>query len=172
MDCRQMNFFGEQDSKPLLSYRGGSLASRTALQESARRLVMSVICGRKCGELLARLSPDGSWLKTYRGCYQVRMDGSLQEFSGILPRWGLMSDGELRALPQLEPYIDESEWRLLPTPTATDYKGGRKLETALKNHRGPMNSYRDFCKQILDQAYPNVEQMEGIMGFPKGYTEP
>ena len=124
MDCQQVNLFGEPVLKPLRSYQGGSRASRIALQESAKRLVTSVISGRKCGELLARLSPDGSWLKTYQGYYQVKMDGSLQEFSEILPRWGLMSDGELRALPQLEPCIDESEWRLLPTPTASDYKGG------------------------------------------------
>ena len=48
---------------------------------------------------------------------------------------------------------------------------GRKPETARLKKRGPMNDYRDFCRQVLGQTYPDVEQTERIMGFPKGWTE-
>lgn len=171
MDCQQVNLFGEPVLKPLRSYQGGSHASRTALQESAKRLVMNVISGRKCGELLARLSPDGSWLKTYQGYYQVKMDGSLQEFSEILPRWGLMSDGELQALPQLEPCIDESEWRLLPTPVAADYKGGGRRASGKPVMSNMKEFLLTFCDQQTRTAYPNPQFLEHIMGYPIGWTE-
>ena len=124
MDYQQMTLFGEQGAKPLRLYQGDSPVNRIALQESAKHLVMSVIYGPKCGASLAKLSRDGLWLKTCQGYFQAKMDGSLQEFSEILPRWGLMWDGELQALLQLEPYIDENGLRLLPTPTASDYRGG------------------------------------------------
>ena len=171
MSYQQMSLFGEQESMNSRLYQGGSLASRTALQESARHLVMSVICGLKCGELLAILDPNGLWLKTYQGYLQARMDGSFEEFSGILPRWGIVSDGELQALPELEPYTNESEWRLLPTPTASDHKGG----CLRKNSKKQMSNLKEhiyiFCNQQTKTIYLHPQFLEGLMGFPTGWTE-
>ena len=166
-----MSLFSEQGENQSRSYRGGSLASRTALRESVKHLVTNVICGLKCGVLLAKLSPDGLWERMYQDFYQVNMDGSLEEFSGTFPRWGMMLDGELLALPELEPSIDESEWRLLPTPTASDYRLGRTPKAAKAVGRTENNNYRDFCRQVLGQMYPEATQTEKIMGFPTGWTE-
>lgn len=171
MDYQQMTLFGEQDVKRLRLYQGGSHANRIALQESARRLTMTVIYGRKCGELLARLSPDGLWLKTFQGYYQAKMDGSLEEFSGILPRWGLMLDGELRALPQLEPYIDESEWRLLPTPVASDFRGGCRRKNGMIQMSNLKEFLLIFCEKSMKTIYVNVPFLESLMGYPIGWTE-
>lgn len=82
-----------QDCKRLMLFQGGSHASRTALQESVKRLVTSVICGRKCGALLEKLNPDGSWEKTCGDYCQVKMDGFLDEFSGTWPQLGTMRAG-------------------------------------------------------------------------------
>src|SRR5690348_13282829 len=39
--------------------------------------------GGKCFDSFAKLSPDGSWLKTSQGYSQVMLDGSLETFSEI-----------------------------------------------------------------------------------------
>ena len=127
MTLQQQTLLPGQDLKPLTVYRGGSHASRTALQESVKRLLTSVIYGRNTGESLAKLSPDGLWLKTYQGFFQAKMDGSFEEYFGTLPTWGLMLDGQLFQPQALEPYIDESGWVLLPTPTKTDMNPGLKV---------------------------------------------
>lgn len=171
MDYHQLTFGGEQDEKPSPLYRGGSLANRTALLVSVKRLVTSVICGPKCGELLAKLTLDGLWLKTYQGCYQAKMDGSFEEYSGILPKWGILSAGELQALPGLEPYIDESEWRLLPTPTASDYKGGCLRKNTKKQMSNLKEHIYTFSDSQTHSIYLNPDFLENLMGFPIGWTE-
>ena len=160
-----------QDWKQSTVYQGGSPASRTALQESVRRLLTSVICGSKCGEPLAKLSRDGSWVRMYEGYCQARMDGSFEEYCGILPKWGMMSGGVLYPLPQLEPCIDESGWRLLPTITTSDCKGG----CLRKNSKKQMSNLKEFVYIFSDEQtrsiYLNTQFCESLMGFSKGWTE-
>lgn len=187
MNSQQMTFFEEPavrlGGSPV--YQAGSLASRIAAQDSARRLVTTVICGPKCGELLAKLSPDGLWLKMFGDCCQVRMDGSFLEFSEILPTWGTMWAGELRAQPQLEPSIDETGWRLLPTPTANLYMG-YDYTTACK-FQGQKTTYRpsgtrhsqflNNCESLKEGFTPGTKNLinplllEMMMGFPAQWTE-
>lgn len=160
-----------QDCRQSVSFRGGSLASRIALQESVCRLLMSVTCGRKCGVLLERLNPDGLWEKTCGDYSQVSMEFFSVESSGTLPNWGMMLDGELRALPQLEPCIDETGWRLLPTPVATDYKGGA-LRKDSKNQLSNLKEYIYlFFKKQTETIYLHPQFLESMMGFPVGWTE-
>ena len=180
MTLQQQTFLPEQDCKKSPVYQGGSLASRTALQESVKHLVMSVTSGQKCGELLAKLSPDGLWLKTLQGYYQAKMDGSFEEYSEILPKWGLMLDGQLIQPQQLEPYIDESEWRLLPTPTASDgiawiktnknnvIKSLHKCLTIPKPGRGLMQNRTIYYQQAIGLCIAeSVKANEMMMGYPK-----
>ena len=168
MSLQQMTFLDEPDCKGSLVFRGGSLASRTAVQESAKLLVTNVIYGPNSGELLAKLDRRGLWLKMFGDFYQVRMDGSFSEFSETLPTWGTMWAGGLRAQPQLAPSIDVSGWRLLPTPIATDYKGGR---TMVRQGATEKNSLRDFCRIALNMTYPSCKLCEIMMGFPPGWTD-
>lgn len=168
---QQMTFLSEQEEERLPCFQGGSRASRTALQESAKRLVMSVIYGRKCGVLLAKLSRNGFWLKMCQGFSQAKMEGFSEELLETFPRWGMMLDGELRALPELEPYTNEREWRLLPTPVACDYKGG----CLRKNTKKQMSNLKEFIYTFSDQQqksiYPNPLFLENLMGYPTGWTE-
>lgn len=174
-----------QDCGQLTWFRGGSRASRTALQESVMGLVMNVICGRKCGVSLERLSPDGSWEKTCGDFSQVKLDGFSAESSGTLPPWGMMSDGVLQALPQLEPYTDGSAWRLLPTPTANLWMGydfttasrfhGKK--TAVRPSGTRLSQFLNNCEAIMDAFTPGTKNLlnplllEMMMGFPEQWTE-
>ena len=163
---------------------GGSLASRTALQESVKRLLTSVICGQSSGESFAKLSPDLLWLKTCQGYCQVMMDGSLETYSGTLPKWGLMLDGQLYQPQALEPYIDESGWRLLQTPSASatgGYSVGsvkKKIKGEMKRKSGATIGGGLLQDKALLPYYKNGTQnrlnplfLESMMGFPKNWTE-
>lgn len=173
MTLQQMTFMNEPDVHPVgsLVYQADSPVNRTAVLDSARHLVMSVICGPKCGESLAKLNPDGLWLKMFGGYYQAKMDGSFLEFSEILPTWGTMWDGELRAQPLLEPSIDETGWRLLPTPVASDCKGG----CVRKDGSLQMSNLKEhliiFCKRPMRTIYPNPQFVASMMGFEKDWAK-
>lgn len=157
-----------QDCRQLTLFQGGSPVSRTALQESVWRLVMTVISGQKCGVSLETLTPDGSWEKTYGDYYQVKMDGFSAESFGTLPKWGIVSDGVLQALPQLEPYIDESGLRLLPTPTSSWGKHNIGISETPKHRYSQTTEH--LALRILGKSVtpPSVELM---MGFPLGWTD-
>jgi hypothetical protein len=99
------------------SSAGDSPASLTALQENVKRLVMTVTSGHNSRESFAKLNPDGSWVKTSQGSVQVRMDGSLEEYSETWPRWGIVLGGVAGKLPISEHHIIESGFSLLPTTT-------------------------------------------------------
>lgn len=161
----QLNLFeNEQDLKPSIVYQGGSLASRIAQAENVSRLLINVISGRKCGASLAKLSRDGLWLKMSGDYCQAKMDGSFEEYSEILPTWGLMLDGVLLAQPMLELRTYEKEWVLLPTPRKMMGTMGthKKEETLIKKH--PWN--------IEDElgGNPNPNYAEWLMGFPQNWT--
>lgn len=89
-------------------------------------------CGPSLPESLAKLSPDGCWLRTYQDCYQVMLDGSLEEFSETWPRSGTMQNGTVYRRQPLVPLTAVTEYSLWPTPralvqgmecTAPPYKG-------------------------------------------------
>ena len=102
-----------------------SPANRIHVQENVKRLVMIVISGQNCGESFARLNPDGSWVRMFRGCVQVRMDDSLEEYSGTWSRWGIVSGGEAGELLMSEPAIGGNGCSLLLTPSTVDIAGGK-----------------------------------------------
>ena len=175
----------EQDYEQLMLFQGGFHASLTALQDSVRHLVMNVICGRKCGVSLERLTQNGSWEKMCGEYCQVRMDGFSAESYGTLPTWGIVSDGVLQALPQLEPSIDESDWQLLPTPTANlwmgyDYKTARTFrgkKTTTRKSGTRHSQFLNNCEVIADAFTPGTQNLlnplllELMMGFPEHWTE-
>ena len=59
---------------------------------------------------------------------------------------------------------------LLPTPTTSDYKGGRKKETLEASGRGATNSLPDAFSQHGKTSQLNPLFVEEMMGFPKGWT--
>ena len=183
MTLQQQTLLPGQDLKPLTVYRGGSHASRTALQESVKRLLTSVICGRNTGESLVKLNPDGLWLKTYQGYFQAKMDGSFETYSEILPKWGLMLDGQLFLHHGLEPRIDENGYLLLPTPTAEQmsyWESARIMVAGNKRRKsgvkiGTSLSWFMAKWHLLNggkaEGIPNPSFAEKVMGFPLGWTD-
>gem|GEM_PF-2097690 len=221
MTYQQMSFFDEPESEleSLPVFQGASRASRTRLQECVNRLLMNVTCGRSTGESLARLSLDGSWQKMYGDYCQVNLAGSTEEYSEILPTWGMMLAGVVIGLPTWERFIPESELqllptivasdsglaavigkedsykmtsngtlrkinrkgtdgslgltrtlRLLPTLTASEYKGVAKNRFwGSPTYRGDKLASR-FRKQKEDLTHLNPDYAELFMGFPMGWT--
>jgi hypothetical protein len=169
--------------KEITVLSGASRVNRTALQECVKRLVMNVICGRNIKGSLMRLNQDGLWLKMYGDCLQVKMDGSFEEYLGICPNWGLMLDGVVFQPHGLEPYIDESEFSLLPTPTAEQFslwesakimcsekkkrKSGVKIGTSLSWIMAKWHLQNGGCPEGI----PNPLFAEKVMGFPIGWTD-
>ena len=105
-----------------------SPASLTALQESVSRLVTSVTSGGNSPESFAKLSHDGSWVKTSQGSVQVSLDGSLEEFCETWPKWGILSGGVVGRLPTPERRTTASGCSLWPTPRTSDTQSGRIVE--------------------------------------------
>lgn len=167
----QVSLFDEQESKISPSYRGGSLASLTALRESVRHLLMNVICGRSTGESFAKLLPSGSWARMSQDCFQASLDGSLEEYSETWPKWGMMLDGVAYAPHGLEPFINEREYSLLPTPTASDAKGSPRGRFRGTQSWTPSNLREVFRECQTDGEYPHPEFVEWMMGFDTGYTD-
>lgn len=129
---------------------------------------------------LACLAPNGSWVKMYQDCYQVKMDGSLEEFCKTWPKWGTAQDGAAIPLPGLAPFIDESGFSLLPTPLATDSEGGADLPNweggnTRRISKKTGKSYGIKLRGVLCKLFhiqrPHPQIYEAIMGFPIGWTE-
>ena len=176
---QQSLFETEQDLTPQQYYQGGSPASHIALRASVWALVTSVIYGTSSPELFARLNHNGLWEKTLRGCYQVRLDDILDEFSGTWPGWGIVWDGAAIRLPGLEPCIDETGYLLLPTPVASLDKGfsigtARALQQGVKHRKSGVKIGSDLnwhpeLSRYYTEGTRNVLNpylLERMMGFP------
>src|SRR3990167_3650492 len=122
-----------------------SPASLIRLQESVKGLVISVTSGRSSGASLARLNPDGSWLRMYQDCYQAMLDGSLEEYCQTWPRWGTMLDGVLTELSTWERGTGETGCSLWPTPSSQLAGEGELLEKAeTVNGQKPQRNQRVY----------------------------
>ena len=72
---------------------------------------------------------------------------------------------------QIEPL--QQQVRMWPTPTARDWKGGRKPETLKKAGRTENNSLPDKVNaQIKTTGSLNPDWVEWLMGYGQGYTDP
>ena len=134
--------------------------------------------------IIREIDPNGCWVKTFAGYCQVKMDGSLDEFCGTWPKWGIVSDGAATQPRGLEPYIDESGYSLLPTAHASDGDGFLKInktdvQTSIWKYENSKNlgksphskkliHYFVWQQKSLNQS---AELYEMIMGFPKGWTD-
>ena len=76
----------EQTESELISSREDSLVNLTAWLVNALRKMMSGTCGENARECFAKFSPDGQLLKMSQGYCQATLDGSFEEFCGVLPR--------------------------------------------------------------------------------------
>jgi hypothetical protein len=110
--------------------RVASLVNLIASPVSAEQAMTREIYGLSWLESLASLNPDGSWAKMCQGYCQVRLDGSLEEFSETWPRWGIVLDGVCMVPRMLERHTDETESLLWRTPDANlGARGPKSWET-------------------------------------------
>ena len=151
-----------------------SHASRTAQPGKEKPVQTKGTYGESSPVSLAKLSPDGLWLRMYRGYCQARTDGSLEEYSGTWPKSGMMRNGLVSRLPILAHRTKGSGSLLLPTPMAAEHK-----MTPMKEDY----AYRPFTKQVPDtlamwavrkSGLPHARLVaslwEWAMGFNIGWT--
>lgn len=155
-----------------------SHANLTVLVENVWRLMMSAIFGANCSECFAKLTQSGSWQKMYQGCYQVKMESFLDEFSGTWPKWGVLHGG-IVSQPMLSVHnFGVSAWPLWPRPIASDdlawtkCKASNPRESIIKSweKHGQDRPIYDFMWHGLS-ATQAAEFHEMMMGFPAHWTE-
>ena len=171
----------------------GSLANLIPLQESVRRLLMSVTYGESAPGLQQSFDLNGPCLKTCRDFYQASGAHSSPAFSVTWPRWGIAWDGGYGALTTLGRFTDATGFSSWPTAKEQDSRGGDAknkqggigLATAVKMWPTPTGrDHKDGTSangrgDILGQAVsPSKESgalnpawVELLMGFPAGYTD-
>ena len=115
---------------------------------------------------LAKYNPNIYSWKT-RQCLLFEESGECLE---IFPRWGMMLGGELSELISPVTITDEKDYGLLPTPIATDWKGGT---TSRRKDNGKLrfDQWRDFVKLKYGMTYPHPTHSELRMGFPQEWTD-
>ena len=174
-DFSRLSRFGMM-YKPLMESRGEELLTlyRAAFHAKTSRLrgggeesmVNDQECGEKWHASFAKWNPDLSLWKTP----QCSLLGDSEEFLETWPQWGLMRNGECwEQIPSDFP-ITEPEFGWLPTPIATDWKGGC---SAIRKDRGKprTDSIRMYIKTKFNITYPHPNFLEALMEWPQGWTE-
>jgi hypothetical protein len=137
-------------------------ANLTPLQEAARRLVTSVICGEKSSALWGKRNPDGSWERTSQDCLALNLDDSSGEWSMTWPRWGTAWDGLVMEHPTPERFTVAIESLSLGTPTSRDWKGaGRPGQ--LPTQMLPTRAASQMGKPIRPLAPSELDGSHGTM---------
>ena len=104
----------------LMSYLAAFHAKTSQLRGGGLDLMEnSQECGEKWQGLLARFDPDSHLWRTVQCSLLEDLNESLQ----TLPQWGMTVGGELYLLPTLVQNINENEFGLWLTPTATNISG-------------------------------------------------
>jgi hypothetical protein len=148
----QQKISGEEpESNDQQSLREDSLANPILVLENAKRLVIAVTSGRNCGESFAKLNPDGSWAKMSRGCVQVRMDGSMEEYCETWPRWGILSGGVAGKLPISEHHTIGNGSSLLPTVMAHNLECAGKEYNPGSRHSLKLSQSLDMIPTLTAQ---------------------
>ncbi len=83
--------------------------------------------------------------------------------SGGSLRSGMMRNGIVYPLPPLVPLTKGTASGLWPTPTASDCRGGAT--------NGRDSELKHYLKRRYGGVYPHPTFVEGLMGFPIGWTD-
>ena len=150
------------------------LASPSVSRVIARQAKTSATSGPSGLTSFAKFDPDTSCWKTFRGCYQPRVDGSLETYSETFPRSGLMRNGTLYQRQASEPLISESGCSYLPTPAASSYgtnkskSAGAKVRPSLqtmarKGELYPTPTANDSKNHTLPPSQAGRDSLPGMM---------
>ena len=133
-------------------------------------------CGIKWRGWLAKYDPSSCSWKTP----QCSLLGEEQESLETLPKWGMTVDGLLWEHPMLERHTKEKECGFLPTPVASDCKGGKSNTVQYKNQRFvrvSLTTGTEFGAKLsgafqLMTGSPLPENFsEWMMGWHQGWTD-
>jgi hypothetical protein len=151
--------------RPSMSSAGDSPARTSALPTPATRAGLAwtglgADFGASSPELLANYDRASSSWRTVQPSLFEDSTACLQ----TLPTSGWMLAGQLFARPPWGPDIGENECSYVPTPQATDYKGG--MVEPLR-----ISQLRHWVSTLTGLSYPHPSAVEALMGFPTGWTE-
>jgi hypothetical protein len=159
----------QMDLEELISSAAVSHASRGPLPGSNEAQKMTVTSGRSWLPLLQTYGLDGSLARMCEALLANRWASS-----AVFLTWKTSATAPSHLLFQLVPSMprtDEIGSGLWPTPTASDYKGGRRPETLAKSGRGERNSLNDAVTMRDQHGSLNPTWVEWLMGFPPEYTD-
>jgi len=125
------------------------------------------VCGKKWQGWLAKYDPDTSSWKTA----QCSLITDLDECLEIYPTSGLMRDGLLWEQTRLVGSTTETEFGLLPTPTARDFNGHTITKKRPKGFNKVLPNVFKLEFQLQGQCYPHPTFSEGLMLWPVGWTD-
>jgi len=153
----------------LICLQEDSPVNRSASQESGERKTMTATSGRICSALLRNVGQSGLLVK-------MLLESSTWHSKKCALTWKAKGMKSGRSLFQLVPStlpIEEIGYGLLPTPSASDHKGGRAPNTERKGAK--KSALRDVLNQIYGTtgktSYPHPTLLEAMMGYPVGHTE-
>ena len=132
----------------------------------------NLVCGPRWRGLLGRFSQDSCSLKTPH----YSLLGGSNEFSGTLPKWGMMLDGECLELTKPVLRISETGSGLsLPTPAGADWSptNGEVYRTktgTLRLKRADGRTSRMGLEAHVGGKL-NPTWVEWLMGWPTGWTD-
>lgn len=151
----------------LMWFRAAFHARTSAAQEPATALTESAAgCGENLPGSFAKYDRDSRSWRTR----QFSLLGGLDEYSETWPNWGLMRNGECLALTTPDSITAVSESGLLPTPLATDCKGGAKAPRP-DNGKLRNDQWRDYVKMKYGLTYPHPRHSEIRLGWPAGWSD-
>lgn len=159
----------EKILSPLTSLLGDSLVNQLALQESVLDQETSGGYGPTSFDSLAYLGPNGLSWKMFQGYLLPELEACLE----IWPRSGMTRNGIAYQRPTLALNTKDSEYSLLPTLCARDYRYGSKRE---RTDRMRVTSSRglDLPAELRYRGWNVAVRPDGaetFMGFPVGWTE-
>ena len=166
---------------------------KLARQENAQvSTVLDQACGPKWLELLVKFDLEKCGWKTHHCLFPE----DLPESSVILPKWGMTRNGHVFQHPTMERPISVTEYGLLPTPVASDWKRNgypgdlkRKSPTlgaivqmyptpkaSDGNKRGKVSNHHQnglagAVKSGHSGGVLNPNWVEWLMGWPIGWTD-
>jgi len=123
--------------------------------------------GEKWHGWLAKYDPDMSLWKTA----QCSLITDSEECLEIYPTSGLMRDGLLWEQTRSALNTTETEYGLLPTPTARDFNGHTITKKRPKGFNKVLPNVFKLEFQLHGQCYPHPTFSEEVMLWPVGWTD-
>jgi len=138
-----------------------SRANQLATQGSGAGILTADGSGQSSPESLASFDhTTQSWKTSVLSLFEDS-DASLETFANS----GLMRNGQCFRRRPLVQHTDATGFSLLPTPLATDWKGGTRQRDLVKSQ------LRHWITCVTGLRYPNPLAYEAMMGFPASWTE-